>query len=181
MSDAAIRIWPALAKSKINPNIYGHFAEHVGRCIYEGIWVGPRSRIPNEGGMRLDVLAGLKQLRAPVLRWPGGCFADDYHWRAGIGPVSKRPKTANMWWQQDEPNEFGTDEFMRLCETLGCQPYLCCNVGTGSPREARDWVGSLPFWNMEVSSQTVYGRVDADSNQLHLLGTRRRGPDTFEW
>lgn len=140
MSDAAIRIWPALAKSKINPNIYGHFAEHVGRCIYEGIWVGPRSRIPNEGGMRLDVLAGLKQLRAPVLRWPGGCFADDYHWRAGIGPVSKRPKTANMWWQQDEPNEFGTDEFMRLCETLGCQPYLCCNVGTGSPREARDWV-----------------------------------------
>ncbi len=145
MSRPAINIWPALPKSVIRPEIYGHFAEHLGRCIYEGVWVGEGARLPNENGLRLDVLAALKHLRAPVVRWPGGCFADDYHWRDGVGPRAERPVTANIWWRQGEPNEFGTGEFMRFCRALGCQPYLCANVGSGSPREARDWVEYCNF------------------------------------
>ncbi len=145
MSRSVVSIWPALPKSVIRPEIYGHFSEHLGRCIYEGIWVGEGARIPNENGLRLDVLAALKHLRAPVVRWPGGCFADDYHWRDGVGPRGERPVTANVWWRQGEPNEFGTNEFMRFCRALGCQPYLCANVGSGSPREARDWVEYCNF------------------------------------
>jgi alpha-N-arabinofuranosidase len=145
MSRPAIRIWPALSKSVIRPEIYGHFAEHLGRCIYEGVWVGEGARLPNENGLRLDVLAALKHLRAPVLRWPGGAFADDYHWRDGVGPRGERPVTANIWWRQGEPNEFGTPEFMRLCRAVGCQPYFCANVGSGSPREVRDWVEYCNF------------------------------------
>ncbi|HPO14473.1 MAG TPA: alpha-L-arabinofuranosidase C-terminal domain-containing protein [Candidatus Hydrogenedentes bacterium] len=143
MSGAQIRLWPELPKARIHPNIYGHFAEHLGRCIYEGLWAGPKSRIPNEQGIRLDVLAALKHLRIPVLRWPGGCFADDYHWRNGIG--SNRPGTVNIWWQQGEPNEFGTDEFMRFCQVSGCAPYICCNVGSGTPQEAREWLEYCNF------------------------------------
>jgi alpha-L-arabinofuranosidase len=145
MSQASIRLWTELPKARINPNIYGHFAEHLGRCIYEGIWVGQRSRIPNEQGMRLDVLAALKQLRAPVVRWPGGCFADAYHWRDGIGPVKDRPQTVNVWWKQAEPNAFGTDEFMRFCQAAGCEPYICLNVGSGTPQEALEWLEYCNF------------------------------------
>jgi len=145
VSDATIRIWTQLPTATINSNIYGHFAEHLGRCIYEGIWVGEKSKIPNEGGLRLDVLAGLKQLRAPVVRWPGGCFADAYHWRDGIGPQDKRPETVNIWWKQSEPNTFGTDEFMRFCRAVGCEPYICLNVGSGSPQEAVEWLEYCNF------------------------------------
>ncbi len=145
MTQARIRIWPDLPKATIHPNIYGHFAEHIGRCTYEGIWVGPKSRIPNEDGLRLDVLAALKQLRAPVIRWPGGCFADDYHWRDGVGPVKDRPTTVNIWWKQSEPNTFGTDEFMRLCRAVGAAPYICVNLGSGSPQEAREWLEYCNF------------------------------------
>jgi len=145
MSEAAIRLWPELPKARISPNIYGHFAEHLGRCVYEGIWVGPKSRIPNEQGFRLDVLAALKQLRAPVVRWPGGCFADAYHWRDGVGPQAKRPQRTNVWWAQAEPNTFGTDEFVQLCQAVGCAPYVCVNVGSGSPREAMAWLEYCNF------------------------------------
>jgi alpha-N-arabinofuranosidase len=140
MSQAVIRIRTDLPRAIIHPNIYGHFAEHLGRCIYEGIWVGPNSDIPNEDGIRLDVLAALKQLRAPVVRWPGGCFADTYHWRDGVGPQKNRPQTINIWWRQAEPNAFGTDEFLRFCTGVGCEPYLCLNVGSGTPREALAWL-----------------------------------------
>lgn len=143
--DAVIRCWPALTGALIRPEIYGHFAEHLGRSIYEGIWVGEASTIPNQNGLRLDVLAALKQLRVPVIRWPGGCFADDYHWRDGVGPVNARPQTVNLWWKQVEPNTFGTDEFLHFCEQIGAAPYICANVGTGSPREARNWVEYCNF------------------------------------
>ncbi len=143
MSEAFLRLWPELPKARIQPAIYGHFAEHLGRCIYEGLWTGPKSRIPNEHGLRLDVLAAVKHLRIPVLRWPGGCFADDYHWRDGVG--GNRPVTANIWWRQGETNEFGTDEFLRFCEASGCAPYLCCNVGSGTPQEAREWLEYCTF------------------------------------
>lgn len=124
----------------INPNIYGHFAEHLGRCIDEGVWVGTRSKIPNVKGIRKDVVAALKKLSAPVVRWPGGCFADDYHWEDGIGPRSQRPRTLNLWWGQEESNEFGTDEFIQFCQLIGAAPYICANVGSGTPAEARNWL-----------------------------------------
>ena len=143
--EAVIRCWPSLPGALIRPEIYGHFAEHLGRCIYEGIWGGGDAKIPNQNGIRLDVLTALKHLRVPVIRWPGGCFADDYHWRDGIGPENARPQTVNLWWKQVEPNIFGTDEFLHFCEEIGAAPYICANVGTGSPREARDWVEYCNF------------------------------------
>jgi alpha-N-arabinofuranosidase len=125
----------------INPNLYGQFAEHLGHCIYGGIWVGPDSPIPNTRGIRNDVIAALKALHVPVLRWPGGCFADEYHWRDGIGPREKRPSMINTHWGGVvESNAFGTHEFMDLCELIGAQPYICGNVGSGTVREMMEWV-----------------------------------------
>ena len=125
----------------INKAIYGQFSEHLGHCIYEGIWVGPDSPIPNTKGYRNDVLAALKQLQVPQLRWPGGCFADEYHWRDGIGPREKRPSMFNSHWGGVvENNHFGTHEFLELCELLGIEPYICLNVGSGTVQEAMEWV-----------------------------------------
>ena len=128
----------------INRNIYGHFAEHLGRCIYEGIWVGPESSIPNTRGIRNDVVAALKNLHIPVLRWPGGCFADEYHWKDGIGPREKRPSMYNSHWGGVvENNHFGTHEFMDLIDQLGCEAYICGNVGSGTVQEMMEWVEYL--------------------------------------
>jgi len=126
---------------KINRNIYGHFAEHLGRCIYEGFWVGEDSPIPNTRGIRNDMVEALRALAPPVLRWPGGCFADEYHWKDGIGPREARPSIVNTHWGGVvENNHFGTHEFFDLCELLGAQPYICGNVGSGSPQEMQTWV-----------------------------------------
>jgi alpha-L-arabinofuranosidase len=125
----------------INRNIYGQFSEHLGRCIYEGIWVGEDSPIPNTRGIRNDVVAALKKLKVPVLRWPGGCFADEYHWKDGIGPRDKRPSMINTHWGGVvENNAFGTHEFMDFCDLIGTQPYFCGNVGSGSVQEMMEWV-----------------------------------------
>ena len=124
----------------INRNIYGQFAEHLGRLIYGGLWVGEDSPIPNTRGLRNDVVAALKELRIPVLRWPGGCFADEYHWRDGIGPRDKRPRRPNASWGGVDTNAFGTHEFMDLCEVLGADPYINGNLGTGTPQEMMEWV-----------------------------------------
>jgi alpha-N-arabinofuranosidase len=125
----------------VNRNIYGHFAEHLGRGIYEGIWVGPASPIPNTRGIRNDVVAALKALDIPVLRWPGGCFADEYHWKDGIGPREKRPSMINTHWGGVvEDNSFGTHEFMDLVEQLGTDAYVTGNVGSGTPQEMMEWV-----------------------------------------
>lgn len=130
----------------INRNIYGHFSEHLGRCIYEGFWVGEGSAIPNTRGIRNDVVEALRRIRIPVLRWPGGCFADEYHWRDGIGPRGDRPTMVNTHWGGvTENNHFGTHEFMDLCEQLGCEPYICGNVGSGTVREMQEWVEYLTF------------------------------------
>lgn len=130
----------------IAPEIYGHFAEHLGRCIYDGFWVGEDSNIPNVRGIRTDVVEALKKLDIPVLRWPGGCFADAYHWRDGIGPRDKRPKTVNIHWGMvTENNAFGTHEFLDLCEMLGCQAYIAGNVGSGTPKEMSDWIEYMTF------------------------------------
>src|ERR1035438_8280270 len=146
MATASIDVYPRLAFATINPNVFGHFAEHLGECIYGGIWVGEDSPIPNTDGIRNDILGLLRAMKAPVIRWPGGCFADDYHWEDGVGPRESRPRTINIHWGEViEPNHFGTHEFLRLCELVGAQPYICGNVGSGSPREMRDWIEYLNF------------------------------------
>jgi alpha-N-arabinofuranosidase len=125
----------------INRNIYGQFSEHLGHCIYEGVWVGEDSPIPNTRGIRNDVVAALKALKVPVLRWPGGCFADEYHWKDGIGPRDQRPSMINTHWGGvTENNAFGTHEFMDFCEQIGAQPYICGNLGSGTVQEMMEWV-----------------------------------------
>jgi alpha-N-arabinofuranosidase len=125
----------------INPNLYGQFAEHLGSCIYGGIWVGPESPIPNTRGIRNDVIGALKNLRVPVLRWPGGCFADEYHWKNGIGPREQRPSMYNSHWGGVvENNAFGTHEFFDLCELIGTEAYVCGNVGSGTVQEMMEWI-----------------------------------------
>lgn len=128
----------------IHRDIYGHFAEHLGRCIYGGIWVGEDSSTPNTRGIRNDVVAALKNIEVPVLRWPGGCFADEYHWQDGIGPREERPTQFNSHWGGVvENNHFGTHEFMDLCEQIGAEPYIAINVGSGSVREMMEWIEYL--------------------------------------
>ncbi|QTL99193.1 alpha-N-arabinofuranosidase [Iocasia frigidifontis] len=135
-----------IKKGKINRNIYGHFAEHLGRCIYEGIWVGEDSDIPNTRGIRNDVVEALKEIDIPVLRWPGGCFADEYHWKDGVGPREKRAKIVNTHWGGvTENNHFGTHEFLDLCEQLNAEPYICGNVGSGTVYEMQQWVEYMTF------------------------------------
>jgi alpha-N-arabinofuranosidase len=147
--------WPALAAvtvtidathpgPTINKNVYGQFAEHLGTGIYEGLWVGPQSSIPNTKGWRNDVVGALKQLHVPLVRWPGGCFADEYHWKDGIGPRSKRPVKVNTnWGGVEESNAVGTHEFFDLADLLGADAYVNGNLGSGSVQEMADWVEYL--------------------------------------
>jgi len=128
----------------ISKDIYGHFSEHLGTCIYGGIWVGTGSRIPNTYGIRNDVLSALQEIKVPNLRWPGGCFADTYHWQHAIGPLEKRASIINTHWGGvTEDNSFGTHEFMKLTELLGCDAYINGNVGSGTVREMAEWVEYL--------------------------------------
>jgi len=139
---------------KIDKNIYGHFSEHLGRCIYEGLYVGENSNIPNVKGMRTDVVNALKDIKIPVLRWPGGCFADEYHWADGIGPNENRKKMINTHWGGVvEDNSFGTHEFFELCRQLECEPYICGNVGSGTVREMQEWVEYITFDGLSPMSQ----------------------------
>jgi alpha-N-arabinofuranosidase len=133
-------------KQTISRHIYGHFSEHLGGCIYGGIWVGENSSIPNVRGIRKDVVQALRNLKIPNLRWPGGCFADTYHWKDGVGPKEKRPTIVNVHWGGvTENNHFGTHEFMDLCEQLECEAYICGNVGSGTVQEMAEWVEYLTF------------------------------------
>lgn len=138
---ATVTLMPDEESPIIQKEIYGQFSEHLGTCIYGGLWVGENSPIPNQNGYRLDVLNALKELHVPLLRWPGGCFADEYHWMDGIGPREQRPAMINVNWGSTlEDNSFGTNEFFNLCEILDCEPYLCGNVGSGTVEELHDWV-----------------------------------------
>ena len=139
--DATMTIRTSQGGETIHKEIYGQFAEHLGTCIYGGLWVGPESPIANTDGYRNDVLHALQELKVPVLRWPGGCFADEYHWMDGIGPRDKRPSMKNNnWGGTIEDNSFGTHEFLNLCELLGCEPYISGNVGSGTVEELAKWV-----------------------------------------
>ncbi|HCX85926.1 MAG TPA: alpha-N-arabinofuranosidase [Micrococcales bacterium] len=145
MSDSLVAVVDLdLPGPTISRHVYGHFAEHLGRCIYGGFYVGEDSDLPHEGGIRLDVVEALRAVAIPNLRWPGGCFADDYHWRDGIGPREDRPRMVNSHWGDVvEDNSFGTHEFMHLCELLGADPYVSGNIGSGTVREMSEWVEYL--------------------------------------
>ena len=139
--------------AKINSEIYGNFSEHLGSCIYNGIYVGEKSSIPNVRGMRSDIVKALKHIKLPVLRWPGGCFADEYHWKDGIGPKEKRKKMINTHWGGVvEDNSFGTHEFFDFCEQVGCQPYVNGNLGSGTVQEMSEWVEYITFSGLSPMS-----------------------------
>ncbi len=154
-----VHVNSASTDGAVIPNeIYGQFSEHLGNCIYGGIWVGPDSSIPNTNGYRNDVLQALKNLEVPVMRWPGGCFADDYHWMDGIGPRENRTRISNNNWGGTlEDNSFGTHEFLDFCELIGCQPYISGNVGSGTPEEMAKWV---EYMTSDSQSTTVGLRRD---------------------
>lgn len=148
--DVQITLHPKDAKTEIPKEIYGQFSEHLGRCIYGGIWVGKDSEIPNIEGYRKDVFEAMKDLEIPVMRWPGGCFADEYHWMDGIGPQENRPRMVNTnWGGTVEDNSFGTHEFLNLCEMLNIQPYISANVGSGTVEEMAKWV---EYMNSDTNS-----------------------------
>ncbi len=143
---ARLTIHPDRRISKIQKEIYGHFSEHLGRCIYGGFYVGEDSAIPNEKGIRTDVVEALRRIRIPVLRWPGGCFADEYHWMDGIGPKANRKKMINTHWGGvTEDNSFGTHEYFELCSQLGCEAYVNGNLGSGTVQEMSEWVEYITF------------------------------------
>ncbi|MHA1150499.1 MAG: alpha-N-arabinofuranosidase [Promethearchaeota archaeon] len=160
----------------INPNIYGHFAEHLGRLIYDGIWVGQDSDIPNINGIRKDIVEALKKIKPPIVRWPGGCFADDYHWKDGIGPREERPQTVNIHWNSIEPNEFGTHEFFEFCELIGAKPYICCNVGSSTPREMREWLEYLNY-----DGDSTLARLRAENGHPEPFNIRYWGIGNENW
>ena len=158
-------------KSTINRNIYGHFAEHLGRCIYEGIFVGEDSPIPNTKGMRNDVVTALKNVKIPVLRWPGGCFADEYHWKDGVGPKANRKKMINTHWGGVvEDNSFGTHEFMELCAQIGCEPYVNGNVGSGTVQEMSEWVEYMTFDGLSPMTEWRKENGQADPWKVKYFG-----------
>lgn len=158
-------------KSTISPDIYGHFSEHLGRCIYGGFWVGKDSPIPNIHGYRKDVVQAFKDIDIPNLRWPGGCFADEYHWKDGIGPKENRKRMINTHWGGVvEDNSFGTNEFMGLCDELGCKPYICGNVGSGSVQEMDEWVEYMTFSGESPMSRLREQNGHKDAWKLPYFG-----------
>lgn len=165
---------PSEKPDTVSRMIYGQFAEHLGACVYEGIWVGEDSPIPNTRGYRNDALEALRELKVPVLRWPGGCFADDYHWRDGIGDPSKRPTLIiNNWGGTQEDNSFGTHEFFNLCEMLGIEPYLSVNIGSGTVQEAAQWIEYVTAPNGPMAAE----RAANGRNVPTLAATASRAYD----
>jgi alpha-N-arabinofuranosidase len=161
----------------IRPALYGQFTEHIGGVIYDGIWVGPDSSIPNVDGIRAQLVERVRQLGKVVIRWPGGCFADRYHWRDGIGPRARRPRRFGRWREVTEPNHFGTHEFLRFCELCGADPYLAGNVGTGSPEEFQQWV---EYCNAPAGSTTLADER-ADNGHPEPFRVRYWGVGNESW
>jgi len=176
LHSATIRVDLRREIGAIDKNIYGHFVEHLGRCVEEGIWVGEDSAIPNEDGIRSDVAGALRAISIPVIRWPGGCFADAYNWRDGIGPRQQRPRRVNLWWAKEEDNQFGTDEFVRFCRMTGAEPYICGNVGSGSPREMVEW---LEYCN--YAGDTALARQRAANGSPQPYGVKYWGVGNENW
>ncbi len=179
MPEATVIVQPSRPIGTISPRIYGHFAEHLARCCYDGLWVGRDCLdIPRTGGFRDDVVAALRALPVPMLRWPGGCYADHYHWRDGIGPPATRPRRLGMTCglQVLDDNSLGTHEFLNLCQMLGAEPYLAGNVGTGSPQELCDWV---EYCNTPID--TDLKRLRARHGAMEPFGVRLWGVGNENW
>lgn len=155
----------------ISPLLHGHFIEHIGGVIYDGIWVGPDSTVANMNGIRKALVESFKKIAPPVIRWPGGCFADRYHWRDGIGPAASRPRRFNRWSERVEPNAFGTHEFMNFCRLVGAEPYLAANVGAGTVEEFQQWVEycNAPAGSTTLADERVANRA-ADPFKVRLWG-----------
>lgn len=161
---ARIEILPDEPIGVVSTDIYGHFTEHLGGCIYDGIWVGEKSKIPNIGGIRKQLVDNLKRLKPPVIRWPGGCFADSYNWRDGVGPRDQRPKRTNFWAntpylrkapagpQKYDPNHFGSNEFARFCKLVGAQPYFAANLRSLKATDFYEWI---EYCNAPAGSTTL--------------------------
>jgi alpha-L-arabinofuranosidase len=161
----------------ISREIFGQFAEQLGNGIYEGVWVGKQSKIPNVRGIRSDVVRALRALKVPDVRWPGGCFADKYHWRDGIGPKNQRPRTYNInWGSALETNAFGTDEFMDFVEQIGSEAYITVNVGSGSVQEAADW---LEY--MTTNQPTTLGKLRAANGHQQPYRVKFLGIGNESW
>jgi len=162
---------------KLDRRCYGQFIEHLGKCIYGGVWVGEDSKIPNIRGFRKDVLEAIRELRPPIVRWPGGNFVSGYHWIDGVGPRSQRPKRFDMAWKAEEPNEFGTDEFLEWCKLVGTEPFIVVNAGNGSPMEAAGWVEycNLAGDTYYASLRRSYGRAEPYGVKLWGIGNELYG------
>jgi len=174
---AAITILLDESPGTINRNIYGHFIEHLGTCVYDGIWVGEEAEAAHDAGLCTGVVEALRQVRAPVIRWPGGCFADDYHWRDGVGPRDRRPRRVNIHWGDVvDSNAFGTHEFARFCRAVGAEPYLCGNVGSGTAQELREWIEYCNF-----PSGTALSDERAHHGSNEPLGVRCWGIGNESW
>jgi alpha-N-arabinofuranosidase len=168
----------AASSHQISRHVYGHFAEHLGRCVYEGIWVGDEATIANTRGIRDDVVAALRGIGVPNLRWPGGCFADTYHWRDGVGPRAERPSIVNVYWGgTTETNHFGTHEFLDLCSRLECEPYICGNVGSGTVEEMTAWLEYLtaPSPSPMADLRRTHGRAEPWSLRYWGVGNENWG------
>ena len=188
--EATVIVNADMGETQISRHIYGQFSEHLGHCIYGGLYVGENSSIPNTKGVRNDVVAALKEIRIPNLRWPGGCFADEYHWMDGIGPKENRPKMVNTHWGGvTEDNSFGTNEFLDMCELIGTEPYICANVGSGSVEEASKWVEYMTFDGESPMSKLrkENGREKPWKVQFLAVGNESWGcggnmtPDFYAW
>jgi len=161
---------------QISRHLFGQFAEHLGGCVYDGLWVGEDSPIPNIRGLRRDAVEALREIRMPNIRWPGGCFADAYHWRNGIGPRERRPRMRNDTWGQIETNAFGTHEFLDLCALTGAAPVICGNLGSGTVQEMRDWVEYL-----NAPTGTVLADERAANGHPSPFGVRYWGVGNESW
>jgi alpha-N-arabinofuranosidase len=173
----------------ISPDLYGHFTEHIGGVIYDGIWVGENSSIPNQGGIRSELIEHMKRLHPSVVRWPGGCFADSYNWRDGIGSRAQRPRRTNFWINDGflqrapdgpakyEPNQFGTNEFVRFCKLIGAQPYLAANLRSNTARDFYEWV---EYCNAPAG-QTTLSEQRAANGDPEPFGVRFWGIGNESW
>jgi alpha-N-arabinofuranosidase len=190
LADARIDVLLEEPIGRIAPEIYGHFVEHLGGVVYDGIWVGENSKIPNIGGIRQALVEAMKRINASVIRWPGGCFADSYNWRDGIGPKAQRPRRPNFWvdapewpkgapdgpWKYD-PNQFGTDDFLRFCQLTGAQPYLAANLRSLTPRDFYEWVD---YCNSPAGATTL-AEMRAAAGQREPWNVRYWGVGNESW
>ena len=185
--DARIEVLLAEPLGTISPNIYGHFTENLGGVIYDGVWVGEKSKIPNLNGIRKELIEEMRKIKAPVVRYPGGCFADSYDWRDGIGPAEKRPRRTNFWAQEEtaagpanhkyDPNQFGTNEFIQFCKLIGSQPYLAANVRSLPATEFYRWV---EYCNSPAGTTTL-ADMRAAAGYAEPFGVRYWGVGNESW